>query len=304
MKLLRCMLLLLFAGVSVGACSEGGARVILPQDALAPLATWAAEAEMDWIQVEGFQEGPSIALPPSSQTPPVAEATQVAPSQEFTAMSPVILNLASAISSAAVPVVATKTAMPTATYTPAPIASPSSTHTRIPVSLTPIPVTLTTQIPIVEPSSTVADSGGSGPGNSGASCSPVGNGSFENQVIVLINDLRRDRGLQVLTSNATLTAVARGHSQEMACEEFFSHTSSSSGSPFDRLAAAGYAFSWAGENIAAGYGAAGDTVAAWMDSAGHRENILGENYTQIGIGYAYLAESPYGVYVTAVFASP
>ena len=90
----------------------------------------------------------------------------------------------------------------------------------------------------------------------------------------------------------------------MACNSFFSHTSPTTGTPFDRIAAAGYSYSAAGENIAAGYGAPAALVEGWMGSEGHRDNILSTSFTHIGLGYASRGESAYGVYWTAVFASP
>lgn len=90
----------------------------------------------------------------------------------------------------------------------------------------------------------------------------------------------------------------------MACNKYFSHTGLNGSSPGDRISAAGYSWSSYAENIAAGYGSPADVVAGWMDSPGHRANILSTNVTEIGIGYVYVASSPYGVYWTAVFASP
>jgi uncharacterized protein YkwD len=123
-------------------------------------------------------------------------------------------------------------------------------------------------------------------------------------VVSLINAERAAQGLPALTKQSQLTSAARIHSQDMACNNFFSHTSPTTGSPFDRIAAQGYSFSSAAENIAAGYGSASATVDAWMNSSGHRANILNSNYTQIGLGYAYWGSSTYGSYITAVFASP
>jgi len=135
-------------------------------------------------------------------------------------------------------------------------------------------------------------------------CNPSGNSSFESQVIALINQERADEGLSALSSQSQLTSAARIHSADMACNDFFSHNSPTTGSPYDRITAQGYDFSWAGENIAAGYTSPASMVESWMNSPGHRANILNENYIHIGIGYAYWGDSTYGSYWTAVFASP
>jgi uncharacterized protein YkwD len=119
----------------------------------------------------------------------------------------------------------------------------------------------------------------------------------------LINAERAKEGLSPLSKQSQLTTAARNHSEDMACNDFFSHTSPTTGSPFDRLAAIGYSYSSAAENIAAGYGSPAAVVSGWMSSSGHRANILG-SYTQIGIGYAYWSGSSYGSYWTAVFGRP
>jgi len=93
----------------------------------------------------------------------------------------------------------------------------------------------------------------------------------------------------------------------MACNNYFSHTGSDGSSPFDRILKEGYTYSYAGENIYAGSGSFDSpqaVIEAWMASPGHKDNLLGANYTQIGIGYVYSSSSTYGGYYTAVFASP
>ena len=90
----------------------------------------------------------------------------------------------------------------------------------------------------------------------------------------------------------------------MATNNYFSHTGSD-GSTFDsRISATGYSYRMAGENIAAGAATAEAVMELWMNSPGHRANILNCGYTQIGVGYAYNAGSDYGHYGTHVFATP
>ncbi len=81
----------------------------------------------------------------------------------------------------------------------------------------------------------------------------------------------------------------------MADNDYFSHTSPTYGSPFDMMKAEGISYRSAGENIA-GNSSASAAMTAWMQSQGHRANILNSNYTHIGVGVAYQA-SPYNIYV-------
>jgi len=82
-------------------------------------------------------------------------------------------------------------------------------------------------------------------------CTFSGNNTFENQVVALINQERTDRGLPALGNNSSLQLAARRHSEDMACNDFFSHTGSDGSTLSSRLLAAGYSYSWAAENIAA-----------------------------------------------------
>jgi uncharacterized protein YkwD len=101
-----------------------------------------------------------------------------------------------------------------------------------------------------------------------------------------VNAQRATAGCQPLAANATLTAVARAHSIDMATRNFFAHTNPDGASPFDRMRAAGYDGRLMGENIAAGYTTAQAVMDAWMNSAGHRANILNCGFKDIGIGFA------------------
>lgn len=79
--------------------------------------------------------------------------------------------------------------------------------------------------------------------------------------------------------------VAEAKSADMASNNYFSHTSPTYGSPFDRIKAAGINYRAAGENIAQGQRTPQQVVQAWMQSPGHRQNILNANYTHIGVGF-------------------
>ena len=109
--------------------------------------------------------------------------------------------------------------------------------------------------------------------------------SYEQQVIDLINQIRAQNGLGQLTANWELSRVARYKAQDMHDNKYFSHTSPVYGSPFDMIKSFGISYRTAGENIAQGYATPQAVVNAWMNSSGHRANILNASFTQIGVGY-------------------
>ena len=109
--------------------------------------------------------------------------------------------------------------------------------------------------------------------------------SYESEVIRLVNEVRRENGLKALTANWELSRVARYKSQDMLNKGYFSHTSPTYGTPFQMSKAFGLSFRTAGENIARGYPTPQAVVNGWMNSSGHRANILNASYTQIGVGY-------------------
>ncbi len=105
------------------------------------------------------------------------------------------------------------------------------------------------------------------------------------QVIELTNNERRKHGLAPLTADSALSKVAQTKTNEMNRKHYFSHTSPSYGSPFDMMRDFGVTYRTAGENIAMGQRTAQQVVMAWMNSEGHRKNILSRSYTKIGVGY-------------------
>lgn len=109
--------------------------------------------------------------------------------------------------------------------------------------------------------------------------------SFEAEVVRLVNAIRRESGLGELGLNWELSRVARYKSQDMADNFYFSHTSPTYGSPFQMIQAFGLTYRTAGENIAYGYPTPQAVVNSWMNSEGHRKNILNPSFTQIGVGY-------------------
>ena len=108
---------------------------------------------------------------------------------------------------------------------------------------------------------------------------------YEQQVVTLVNAERAKYGLAALSLDETLCSYARVKSQDMHDQSYFSHTSPTYGSPFDMMRAFGVSYRTAGENIAMGYATPAAVVEAWMNSEGHRANILSANYTTLGVGY-------------------
>ncbi len=122
--------------------------------------------------------------------------------------------------------------------------------------------------------------------------------AYESEVVRLVNEIRAENGLKPLTQDWQLSRVARYKSQDMKELRYFSHTSPTYGSPFDMMKSFGISYRTAGENIAKGYQTPKAVVNAWMNSPGHRANILNSTYTHIGVGY--VAE---GNYWTQMFIS-
>ena len=104
------------------------------------------------------------------------------------------------------------------------------------------------------------------------------------EVTRLTNIERAKAGCGALRADSRLATAAQAHSEDMVDRDYFSHTSPDGEGPGDRAAAAGYD-RWSGENIAAGYPTAAAVVQGWMDSAGHRANILNCDSKATGVGY-------------------
>lgn len=108
--------------------------------------------------------------------------------------------------------------------------------------------------------------------------------SMETEVVRLVNIERASNGLTPLKENWELSRVARFKSNDMITKNYFSHTSPTYGSPFKMMTSFGLKYSYAGENIAMGQRTPKEVVQAWMNSPGHRSNILNKNFTEIGVG--------------------
>jgi uncharacterized YkwD family protein len=113
----------------------------------------------------------------------------------------------------------------------------------------------------------------------------TGLNAYEQQVVELTNKERAKHGLPALQVDLALSKVAREKSRDMAVNNYFSHNSPTYGSPFEMMKKFGISYTAAGENIAKGQRTPQEVVNAWMNSEGHRANILNKNFTHIGVGF-------------------
>ena len=121
-------------------------------------------------------------------------------------------------------------------------------------------------------------------------------------VVDLTNAERARAGLPALGIDARLMAAAQGHSADQAGRDTMTHTGSDGSNAGTRITRQGFTWrSWA-ENVAMGYPDAPSVMAGWMDSPGHRANVLSANVTHIGVGLAHAADGT--PYWTQVFAAP
>ena len=132
--------------------------------------------------------------------------------------------------------------------------------------------------------------------------------SFADRALARTNTYRSQFGCPPLRENAQLDQAALLHSQDMALNGYFDHNSPSGQTPWDRIHAAGYQYSAAAENIAAGYSTPEAVIDAFFNETppndGHRRNLLNCSLRDVGFGYAYQSGSPYGAYWTQDFATP
>jgi uncharacterized protein YkwD len=125
-------------------------------------------------------------------------------------------------------------------------------------------------------------------------CAPAPAPTLQQQVVTLTNEMRAGSGLGPLTADASLTNAAQAHAVEQASVDTMSHTGLDGSNAATRMQRTGYPLQNWGENVAADYASPSAVVYAWMNSPGHRANIVSGNFTQIGIGIAYAADgSPY-----------
>ena len=125
--------------------------------------------------------------------------------------------------------------------------------------------------------------------------------AYETEIFDLANVFRVQRQLPLFKSDENVSITARKHSQDMAVRNFFDHENPSGYDPFERLAADGIDFHSAGENIAAGYTNPFSVHAGWVNSIGHRNNLI-RSYSNLGVGI-YFGGS-YSLYYTQNFITP
>lgn len=125
--------------------------------------------------------------------------------------------------------------------------------------------------------------------------------ALEKLVLELTNEERRKKGIDPLVWNEQLAETARAHSRDMVERGFFSHDNPDGKSPFDRMQSAGIKYRSAAENIAAGQATPELAVKEWMNSEGHRRNILNPQLEELGVGIA--RGGKYGIYWTQNFAA-
>ncbi|MEU1514762.1 CAP domain-containing protein [Streptomyces sp. NPDC005811] len=168
-----------------------------------------------------------------------------------------------------------------ATATPAgtPSATPSGATASASPSATAEPTVTPAATPSEEPASAT-------PAPKATSSAAYPDSGATARVLSLVNAERDKAGCSPLTENAKLTKAAQDHSQDMADHQNMSHTGSDGSSMSDRLSRVGYTFSSAGENVAAGYGTPESVMDGWMNSPGHKANILNCGFKEIGVGLA------------------
>lgn len=116
------------------------------------------------------------------------------------------------------------------------------------------------------------------------SCRDVLGSATREALCSAVNKSRASKGRASLKLDAALSRVAQKHAEDMAKQGYFSHQSPDGGTMVSRLEDAGLDYGYAGENIARGQDSVGDVMESWMNSAGHRKNILNPNFKKIGIG--------------------
>ncbi|MFF5233809.1 CAP domain-containing protein [Dactylosporangium sp. NPDC000521] len=166
---------------------------------------------------------------------------------------------------------------PTTTPTKKPTTTPTKKPTTTPTKK---PTTAPTKTPTTAPTTPATK--------------PVESSSLETEVVTLTNNYRKANGCGALRIDTRLVAAARNHSTDMVTNNFFSHTGSNGSTFVQREVAAGYTTGASAENIAWGYRTPQDVVTGWINSEGHRANILNCSSVAVGVGLAYKADgTPY-----------
>ncbi|MGI5165290.1 CAP domain-containing protein [Spirillospora sp. CA-253888] len=190
-----------------------------------------------------------------------------------------------------------------------PDAAPSARPSRVPapdggLGSSPLPLkalrgALPTASPTPKPTASTTPPPGSGGdrdtggGNSGGGAPAPGASGPEGAVVALTNQERAKAGCGALRTDSRLTLAARRHSADMAEHKYLDHTSRNGDSPWKRMEDAGYTGGGGAENIAQGYATPAAVVKGWMESPGHRANILNCKLRAIGVGMAKGSGGPW-----------
>ena len=129
---------------------------------------------------------------------------------------------------------------------------------------------------------------------------------FDQRILELVNQERASAGLDPLAVDEQLDRAANLHTNEMVQADRMSHRLPGEASLGDRVSETGYNWTTIGENVAAGYTTPEAVVEGWMNSSGHRANILNPDFTHMGVGYDYAPDDISGdmdTYWTQVFAA-
>ena len=147
---------------------------------------------------------------------------------------------------------------------------------------------------------TTGDAGNNSGTSSGGDSESQPSQDYARRVLELVNAERAKQGLSPLQWHDGLANIAYAHSKDMHDRQFFSHNNPDGQTPFDRIKAYGLSYRRAAENIAAGQKTPEEVMQGWMNSSGHRANILDPNLTSLGVGY-YKGSVGYQTYWTQVF---
>lgn len=250
-------------------------------DDAAKVLNVSEDTRVDGSPAEGTAAGTPLVtitktLPNGRTTTAVVGTPALGPASTSTATTPATSGTpsdtpSSVITTPATPTagVTTVTAAPTNTRKPKPTWTPTKTASTTPTG-TPTKTRTTETTPRDTPQ----------PPTSGG-----GTNAQERQVLDYTNQIREQQGCGRLRLDSSLVEAAGKHASDMVRRHYMDHTNPEGQDPGDRMAASGYRGSSWGENIAAGYDSAEKVVAAWMQSDGHRKNILNCRFTTIGIGY-------------------
>ena len=134
------------------------------------------------------------------------------------------------------------------------------------------------------PNYTGGTSGPSGPTTSASGCFPGSNAQIRSDIFYYVNSERQSKGFTQLTCDMYVSNIAQNHAEDMARRNYFNHVSPEGSTHATRLDNAGIKFILAGENLAWGQNSGKDVVTKWMNSPGHRANILRRDFTAMGVG--------------------